>query len=105
MYGSMEAEEDPGATAGMIGGGREAGARSLARILFRRVLLISTNGLMDRSVERSNFSCLRKRVMRIPKEVLRSHVIDDELENTNSNAFQKAIDQEGSRTPCMTIFS
>jgi len=34
-----------------------------------------------------------------------SHVIDDELENVNSNAFQKAIDQEERRTPCMTIFS
>ena len=39
------------------------------------------------------------------QEVLKNHEVDDELRNVNSNAFQKAIDQEGSGTPCMTIFS
>ena len=39
------------------------------------------------------------------QEVLKMHEIDDELTNMYSNAFQKEIDQEGSRTPSMTIFS
>ena len=40
--------------------------RSLAHILMRRVLLMSTDGSMDYSTERSNFNCLRSRVMSIP---------------------------------------
>jgi len=39
------------------------------------------------------------------EEVLRNHEVDDELRNVYSNAFQKVIDQEESRTPSMTIFS
>ena len=39
------------------------------------------------------------------QKVLRDHEIDDEFENINFNAFQKAIDYEGSITLCMTIFS
>ena len=68
MYRSIEteeAEEDPGATTGMIGGGWGAEARFLARILLRRVLLMSTDGSMDHSVERSNFNCLKSQVMSI----------------------------------------
>jgi len=66
VYGSTEAEEDPGATTGMIGWGLGAGARSLTRILLRRVLLMLTDGSMDRSTERSNFKSLRSRIMSIP---------------------------------------
>ena len=32
------------------------------------------------------------------QEMLRSHVINDELRNINSNVFQKAIDQDVSLT-------
>ena len=61
-----EAEEDLGTIRGMIGGAEEQKKYSLACILLRRVLLISTNGSMDRSVERSNFNYLRSQVMSIP---------------------------------------
>ena len=70
MIGSKEAEEaeeDPRAAAWMIGWCWGAGARSLTHILLRRVLLMSTDGSMDRSVERSNLSCFRRRVISIPK--------------------------------------
>ena len=36
------------------------------------------------------------------QEVRRSREIDDELRNIYSNAFLEAIDQEGSKTLCMT---
>ena len=54
MYGSTEAEEakeNSGSITRMVEGGRGAGACSLARILFRRVLLISIDGSMDHSAE------------------------------------------------------
>jgi len=37
------------------------------------------------------------------QKMLGGHIIDNEFWNVNSNAFQKATDQERSRTPCMTI--
>ena len=40
---------------------------SLARILLRRVLLMSTDCSIDRSEERSKFNCFKRRVMSIPK--------------------------------------
>jgi len=37
--------------------------------------------------------------------MLAEHEIDDELENADSNAFQKAIDQKWRGPPCVAIYS
>ena len=39
------------------------------------------------------------------KKMIRSHVVDDEFRDVDSNAFQKAIDDKRSRTPSVTILS
>ena len=39
------------------------------------------------------------------KEMIRSHIVNDEFRYVDSNAFKKAIDDKSSRTPSVTIFS